>query len=545
MLPKLCRYQKEAITWYDDCMLRYSSRTIYGKPETKPYHYIENPNLAPDLNQFSSVLGNLMSSLLEEAGSGGSLKKFAIGKVNFTESQDIYGLFQCTPDISKSDCVFCLNASIKLFDACCTGQTGGRIFMPSCTVRYEMFQFYSNTGLVLPSTPVSLPPPTAGAPPGQETDTAKGKKRNTLRIVIIVVPTIAFTCIVVAACLCMRMKKARRKAKNAAEIALTDSLCFDFETIRSSTNNFSDASKLGQGGFGAVYKGTLPSGQEIAVKRLFKNSEQGEREFKNEVSLMAKLQHRNLVRLLGYCIHRQERLLVLEFLQKGSLSNFIFEKRADLDWERRCKIISDIARGLLYLHEDSRLRIAHRDLKASNILLDNEMNAKISDFGLARLFSIDQTQEATRNVAGTYGYMDPEYVVYGRFSTKSDVFSFGVLVLEIVSGQKRSTFNNEETVEEDLLSYAWKNWRKGTAFNMVDPTLMAGPRIEIVRCIHIGLLCVQETVAKRPTMALVGSMLSSHSTTLAIPSKPALLDAFDLNTMTNHSTQSFKTTVST
>lgn len=179
ILPKLCRYQQEAITWYDDCMLRYSSRTIYGKPETKPYHYIENPNMAPDLNQFRSILGNLMGSLLEEAASGGSQKKFAIGKVNFTESQDIYGLVQCTPDVSMSDCIICLNASIKLFDACCTGQLGGRIFMPSCIVRYELFQFYSSLtgtdgGLLLPRTPVSLPPPTAGVPPGQATDTAKG-----------------------------------------------------------------------------------------------------------------------------------------------------------------------------------------------------------------------------------------------------------------------------------------------------------------------------------------------------------------------------------
>lgn len=329
------------------------------------------------------------------------------------------------------------------------------------------------------------------------------------------------------------MRKARKKAKNSDEVLVMDSLLFDFDTIKFATNNFSSTNKLGQGGFGAVYKGNLSNGQEIAVKRLSKNSEQGEREFKNEVSILAKLQHRNLVRFFGYCIQREERLLIYEFLPNGSLNNFIFS-RADLDWKARYKIIVGIARGLLYLHEDSRLRVVHLDLKASNILLDNEMNAKISDFGLARLFVLDQSQEAsTRNVGGTFGYMAPEYAVRGHFSTKSDVFSFGVLVLEIVSGQKRSSFSTGEATEEDLLSYAWKSWRNGTAFNLVDPTLREGSTNEIMRCIHIGLLCVQEMVANRPTMALVVSMLNSHSTTLEIPSEPAILNCFNLNTTTD------------
>ncbi|CAL5390591.1 unnamed protein product [Camellia sinensis] len=217
---------------------------------------------------------------------------------------------------------------------------------------------------------------------------------------------------------------------------------FDLTVIADSTNNFSINNKLGEGGFGPVYKGTLEGGQEIAVKRLSKNSSQGLDEFKNEVICIAKLQHRNLVKLLGCCIQGEETMLIYEYMPNKSLDYFIFDQSQStlLDWLQRFHIINGIARGLLYLHQDSRLRIIHRDLKASNILLDIDMNPKISDFGIARSFGGNETEANTNRVIGTYGYMSPEYAIDGLFSVKSDVFSFGVLVLEIVSGKKNRGF---------------------------------------------------------------------------------------------------------
>ncbi|KAL3519604.1 hypothetical protein ACH5RR_017753 [Cinchona calisaya] len=298
---------------------------------------------------------------------------------------------------------------------------------------------------------------------------------------------------------------------------------FDFSTITLATDNFSDKNKLGQGGFGCVYKGMLDEGQEVAVKRLSKNSGQGIEEFKNEVRLIARLQHRNLVRLLGCCINMEEKILVYEYMEHKSLDLILFNKERSsilLHWQRRFNIICGIARGLLYLHQDSRFRIIHRDLKASNILLDREMNPKISDFGMARIFGGDQTEANTRRVVGTYGYMSPEYAMDGVFSVKSDVFSFGVLVLEIVSGMKNRGFYHMDN-QLNLLAHAWKLWREGRGLELMDSA--AGEKcstFEVIRCIQVGLLCVQEQAEDRPNMATVVLMLSSESASLPQPKHP-------------------------
>ncbi|XP_016898833.2 cysteine-rich receptor-like protein kinase 44 isoform X4 [Cucumis melo] len=313
------------------------------------------------------------------------------------------------------------------------------------------------------------------------------------------------------------------------EMARMGFMQYDFDTIRIGTDKFSDENKVGEGGFGAVYKGKLPNGRIVAVKRLSQASRQGDVEFKNEVVLLSKLRHRNLVKLLGFSFKENEELLIYEFLQNASLQKFIFDplKPGGLDWTTRYKIIEGITRGLVYLHEDSRIKIVHQNLKAHNILLDAEMNAKISDSGIARLFALEQTQDDTCTIIGNVGCMAPEYIRYGHLSSKSNVFSYGVLVLEIVTGHKENyqTVSNIENTKYPLISYARRNWREGrTLLNIVDPTIEIQSETtmnEVTKCIHIGLLCTQEDVDERPKMTDVLLMLKSDLADFPNPSQPS------------------------
>uniref|UniRef100_A0A1J3DXH5 Receptor-like serine/threonine-protein kinase n=1 Tax=Noccaea caerulescens TaxID=107243 RepID=A0A1J3DXH5_NOCCA len=297
---------------------------------------------------------------------------------------------------------------------------------------------------------------------------------------------------------------------------------FELSTIVAATNNFFFENKLGAGGFGPVYKGVLQNGMEIAVKRLSRNSGQGMEEFKNEVKLISKLQHRNLVRILGCCVELEEKMLIYEYLPNKSLDYFIFheEHRAELDWPKRMGIIRGIARGILYLHQDSRLRIIHRDLKASNVLLDNDMTPKIADFGMARIFGGNQEEGCTNRVVGTYGYMSPEYAMDGQFSVKSDVYSFGVLILEIITGNKNSAVYEKSS---NLVGHIWALREKCEATKIID-TLMDAETYEesqVMKCVHIGLLCVQESASDRPDMSSVVFMLGNNAIDLPSPKRPA------------------------
>ncbi|KAJ0939147.1 putative protein kinase RLK-Pelle-DLSV family [Helianthus annuus] len=298
---------------------------------------------------------------------------------------------------------------------------------------------------------------------------------------------------------------------------------FTFKSILFATNNFSRTNKLGEGGFGAVYKGKLADGQEIAVKRLSQGSGQGITEFTNETKLIAKLQHVNLVRLLGCCIEKQEKILVYEYMPNNSLDFFLFDprKKVLLGWKDRFAIIDGIAQGLVYLHKFSRLRVIHRDLKASNILLDAYKNPKISDFGMAKLFGINENEANTSRVVGTRGYMPPEYMIGGHVSTKTDVFSFGVLMLEIVSSKmNHGSYDVEHPL--NLPGLAWELWNEGRGLEFMDPILNDScSHTEVMTCIHVGLLCVQDHATDRPTMSEVISMLTNENLHLPEPKQPA------------------------
>ncbi|KAH9627132.1 hypothetical protein KSS87_011620 [Heliosperma pusillum] len=299
---------------------------------------------------------------------------------------------------------------------------------------------------------------------------------------------------------------------------------FSFESVARATNNFTLSNVLGKGGYGTVYKGLLENGQEIAIKRLSKTSKQGKSEFMNELKLVAKLQHTNLVKLIGCCIEQGENIVVYEFMPNKSLDFFIFDesRRLCLDWTQRFNIIEGIAQGILYLHKYSRVKIIHRDLKSGNILLDEEMNPKISDFGMAKLFEQNESRANTKRVVGTPGYMPPEYALHGYFSVKTDVFSFGVLLLEIISSKKNNgTYSPDRPL--NLIGYAWELWRENRGLEFIDSTLTLYEREQeqAMKCMNLGLLCVQENASDRPTMSTVIAMISNEATQLLTPKKPA------------------------
>ncbi|XP_077243466.1 cysteine-rich receptor-like protein kinase 10 [Tasmannia lanceolata] len=515
---------------------------MYNQQNISTTPLVQRRNIS-ETDRFTRLIEGTMTGLASQAAYS-SDHMFATREIMFTESQSMYCLVQCAQDLTEINCSSCLHRIISEMPIWLEARKGGRILGPSCNCRYETYRFYADSLGSAAPTPFLAPPLHL---PSSTNTTRQGKGKQSSRLVIF--STIGGLLGVGLLGFCVYYYLWQRKGPHKGnkenilvhlgpptgiDLSRVNTLgendlktqelpLIDFSTLKAATDNFSNANKLGKGGFGPVYKGILPDGKEIAVKRLSRNSGQGLEEFKNEVMLIANLQHRNLVRLLCCCIQEEEKLLIYEYMPNTSLDVFLFDptRHGELNWKRRLDIIRGIAQGLLYLHEDSRLKIIHRDLKASNVLLDQDMNPKISDFGMARIFFGNQNQANTNRVVGTYGYMAPEYAMEGLFSVKSDVFSFGVLLLEIVSGKKNSGFYLTGHAQS-LLAYAWGLWVKCNGQELIDPSLIdTCPISEALRCIHIGLLCVQEDAADRPTMSSVVLMLGSESLSLPQPKQPA------------------------
>ncbi|XP_010432767.1 PREDICTED: cysteine-rich receptor-like protein kinase 36 [Camelina sativa] len=517
-----CQGKTEAYHWDSEndanvsCLVRYSNVQKFGELKLEQVGNVPHSSLPPSSNltrislEFSAM-ANRTVEVASTADESSVLKYYEVSSAEFTDTPEVYMLMQCTPDLSSSDCNLCLRENVRYNQEHNRDRVGGTVSRPSCFFRWDLYRF---VGAFDNLERVSAPP----RPPQPREDSRVKKKGRIFQpwsVVVVVVPTFINLSVFVAFVLAYHRMRRRIYAeinKNSDSDGQS-MLSFDLGMILIATDEFSPENKLGQGGFGSVYKGILPSGQDIAVKRLARGSGQGELEFKNEVLLLTRLQHRNLVKLLGFCNEGNEEILVYEHVPNSSLDHFIFDedKRWLLTWDVRYRIIEGVARGLLYLHEDSQLRIIHRDLKASNILLDAEMNPKVADFGMARLFNMDETRGETSRVVGTYGYMAPEYVRHGQFSAKSDVYSFGVMLLEIISGEKNKNFE-----AEGLPAFAWKRWIEGEPKSIIDPYLNENPRNEIIKLIQIGLLCVQENAAKRPTMNTVIVWLARDGT-LTIP----------------------------
>ncbi|XP_074267428.1 putative cysteine-rich receptor-like protein kinase 39 [Silene latifolia] len=523
-----CPSAGEGIVWYEECMLRYANRNIFALYETSPLAFKGSKVNVSKFDEFSSIFANTMNGLIKNASSGS--QHFASGKTSLTSSDQLYSFAQCTPDIDTFGCSRCLKIALTRMISCCNASAFVMIFYPSCQLRYD------TTGPFLkdPSSPALLPVV------HQDSVTEKKTSLNPAIIAVIVAcASVGLLVVSVVLWICFCRKKPEEvsddvpptsplyggTAKSDAEgLGDKEFEQYSFKSLRIATSEFSNENKLGEGGFGIVYKGTLKNGEQLAIKRLSQGtSGQGTKEFMTEARLLAKLQHRNLVRLLGFCSEGDEKLLVYEFMSNASLDGFLFDpiKRPLLGWGTRSKIIIGIAKGLQYLHDDSRLTIIHRDLKPGNILLDKEMNPKIADFGLAKLSEGAQKFGNTVRIAGTQGYMAPEYLMTGEYSDKSDVYSYGIMLLEIVSGQ-RNRMNRQTHPREDLSIQAWRLWNEERSFEITDPILFENcPRNEVTRYIQIGLLCVQANAEERPTMAAVVFMLTC-ATNLPLPSAPMM-----------------------
>nr|XP_043636382.1 cysteine-rich receptor-like protein kinase 2 [Erigeron canadensis]XP_043636391.1 cysteine-rich receptor-like protein kinase 2 [Erigeron canadensis] len=443
--------------------------------------------------------------------------------VSGSGNESVYVLADCWKTLSPSSCRACLeNASATISK--CFPWSEGRVLNTGCFMRYSDTNFLN-------------PIPVAST----------GNRGKIIAIVVSIVSSVAVLTVALMITLYIwkhryvqKKRKGSYDAKKLAKMLKDSSLNFKYSTLEKATENWDESNKLGQGGFGTVYKGVLKDGREIAVKRLFFNNRFRAADFYNEVNMISSVEHKNLVRLLGCSCSGPESILVYEYLPNMSLDRFIFDaiKGKALNWGKRYDIIIGTAEGLVYLHENTKNRIIHRDIKAANILLDLRLRAKIADFGLARSFQDDKSHISTA-IAGTLGYMAPEYLAHGQLTEKADVYSFGVLLLEIVTGMEN---NKSKTMEytDSLVAIAWRHFQEDTVHEIVDPNLMmhlypnSNQQKEAIKVVQVGLLCSQEDPSLRPSMSTVLIMLAKDDEPLPTPSNPPFIDekTMELNEIT-------------
>ncbi|KAH9288585.1 hypothetical protein KI387_032702 [Taxus chinensis] len=508
-----CRDNTGARMIFDGCFLRYENHTFFDQAVDLG---VSNVCRSEDSNS-PRIFNNTVQKLLENINSEAVKNEgFATGKMSANGlPTPLYGLAMCRKTLSTNSCAVCLQDATKYINGCPPRQDG-KALDAGCYLRYSTTPFFS----------------------------IKSSSSRPSKIVLILVGTLGGAALITILGVLLIYRKSFRKLRIkvpertqyedtaqvyfAVEEDLKGGHQFNYEALRAATQNFDPSKKIGEGGFGQVYKGTLSDGRDVAVKKLFvKQSTQAMEEFVTEIKLISGIRHRNLVGLLGCCTRGTEKLLVYEFMPNMSLDKHLFANTArPLNWKMRLEVIVGTAHGLAYLNEESRVRIIHRDIKAANILLDNDFQAKIADFGLARLFPDDHTHLTTR-VGGTIGYTAPEYATQGQLTDKADVYSYGMLVLEIVSGRKIIDSKLPPEMEL-LLQWAWNLHEQNEVFDLVDRRIVQGEsepsKEEVLKVIHIALLCTQGAPESRPSMSKVVSMLTSNSEILVQPTPPAFID---------------------
>ncbi|KAM6589336.1 hypothetical protein CsatA_011941 [Cannabis sativa] len=491
--------------FFDGCYLRYDSYNFFNESlGWQDTTLCSNGDFSGNRTVFRDNVLKLVRNLSIEAPNNDG---FFVGLVN-QGNISVFGLAQCWEFVTGTACEKCLAASVENVTSCAPKEEG-RILNAGCYLRYSTKKFYYN------STSAS----------------GQGDVGNH-QLGVILAATFAGLALLLtmAAVIFFIRKRVMRKRREKKQLgALLDTvnkskLNISYEVLEEATNYFHDSNKLGQGGSGSVYKGVLPDGKVVAVKRLFFNTRQWADHFFNEVNLISGIRHKNLVELLGCSITGPESLLVYEYVPNQSLHDNLFgalKNVRQLRWESRYKIILGVAEGLAYLHEESNLRIIHRDIKLSNIMLDEDLTPKIADFGLARLFPEDKTHISTA-IAGTLGYMAPEYIVRGKLSEKADVYSFGILAIEVVCGRKNNSFSQNPN---SILQMVWSHYGNGTLNEIVDPSLEGNFQAEEAsRLLQIGLISVQASAELRPSMSAVVNLLTENHE-IPQPTQPPFLSS--------------------
>ncbi|WCJ25096.1 Cysteine-rich receptor-like protein kinase 2 [Euphorbia peplus] len=504
---------------YDGCFLRYEANDFYGettRDANREFCGKQNSS-APTAAAFTAAVEALLIDLQiatpKTKGFFAASKRQLTGVTN--SSSSVYGIAQCVQTIDSSGCLACLQVGVKNLERC-PPNTNGRAVDSGCFMRYSDSPFFAD------NQTINLQPFLKTGSSATKTALIAGVAGGVgLLLLLIILLLVWFN-------VSRRKKSYRGDILGATE--LQGPMKYRYSDLKSATKNFKEENKLGEGGFGEVFKGTLKNGKIVAVKKLtVSQTRRAMEDFVSEVRLISNVHHRNLVRLLGCCSKGPELLLVYEYMANSSLDRFLFGKK-HLSWKQRFDVIIGTAQGLAYLHEQYHECIIHRDIKPNNILLDDDFQPKIADFGLARLLPDNQTHLSTK-FAGTLGYTAPEYAVHGQLSVKVDTYSYGVVVLEVISGRKSS-----DTItypgSDYLLKRAWKLHENGSHLDLVDESIDKDEyeAEEMKRIIDIALLCTQSSPSLRPTMSEVVVFLKSRgSIEHRAPTRPPFIESEEMD----------------
>ncbi|KAJ4783086.1 cysteine-rich RECEPTOR-like kinase [Rhynchospora pubera] len=532
-LTTKCNHSASTVSWFDRCMLHYTHAYVFSLPTTYGIcrTWGDREDYLPNLDSFTTAIYKLMKNLsFSAAYNSESEKMFAVGEMSYPlatiGNTTIYGLAQCIRDLSANNCSACLAnyTATLLSNACSQGgtYTGGVIYGETCFLWYDnkSFNYAALSPPPMPNSANSSPSPTAqGAlsPPPMPNSAnpspspiAQGGKIKNSTIIIVWSATSSAAIVIIVISIWLWTKFMKGKGSHYSETPML----FSYEQLQAATDNFSYLNFLGKGGFGEVFKGTI-NRKLVAVKRFSNIGNELKLEKENmlnlvkELNLLVNIRHQNIVKLVGCCFGGKDetRCTVYEYMAKGSLLDYWknSNKRKSLNWTMRFNIIRGSAQGLSYLHNNSVKKTVHIDIKLSNILLDEDLTAKIADFDLT--FDIDETHQTMERTCGTVGYIPPEGnkgTYPKRVSDKFDVYSFGVVMLEIVTGERIHNFENSKTVY--LLNHIWEHWSSKMAESLIDKDVEMPTKNEVeemLRCIHIGLLCTQENAQDRPNMLQV------------------------------------------